>query len=272
MITTLFFDLGDTLWHFPNMPPLDRIRQETVRRLRETLERWGYDMDGERFYLGRDIRLAVEEETSRAFHGDCIDPGYPELCRRIARMHGMDLTSEQSKELWEAWNLGGAFLGRELFPDVLPALRKLRDRGFRLGSITNRAYSGPRFHQELRDLGLARLFEVTVVSCDIGYMKPHPGIFQVALERMGIDPEEAVMVGDNLRADVEGAKTLGMRAVWKRPVLATSSRTQTASSSDERPQPLEPTEPGEPEIELTGPLTPDWVIDNIAELEGIAWE
>jgi HAD superfamily hydrolase (TIGR01662 family) len=249
-ITTVFFDLGDTLWHFPNMPPRELVRKETVRRIRELLASWSHHFEGERFYLGRDIRLAVEEETSRAFHGDCVDPNYPELCRRVAARHDLSLTREQGEELWEAWNLGGAFLGRKLFPDVLPTLQWLKERGYRLGAVTNRGYSGPRFHEEMRDLGLTELFKVTVVSCEIGYMKPHPRIFQYALERMSAEPGETVMVGDSLRADVEGAKTHGMTAIWRRPVIG---------------EPLEMTE-DEPE---PGRAEPDYTIENIGELKGL---
>jgi len=249
-ITTVFFDLGDTLWHFPNMPPREFIRKETVRRLRELLATWGHHFEGERFYLGRDIRLAVEEETSRAFHGDCVDPNYLELCRRVAARHDLSLTREQGEELWEAWNLGGAFLGRELFADVLPTLQWLKERGYRLGAVTNRGYSGPRFHEEMRDLGLTDLFESTVVSCEIGYMKPHPRIFQYALKSLGAAAEETAMVGDSLHADVEGAKTLGMTAIWRRPVIG---------------EPLEMTE-DEPE---PGPAEPDYTVENIGDLKGL---
>jgi len=250
-ITTVFFDLGDTLWHFPNMPPRELIRKETVRRIRELLAGWDHHFEGERFYLGRDIRLAVEEETSRAFHGDCVDPNYPELCRRVAAEHDLDLTAQQGEELWEAWNLGGAFLGRELFPDVLPTLHWLKERGYRLGAVTNRGYSGPRFHDEMRDLGLTDLFEATVISCDVGYMKPHPRIFQYALKRMGVDAEETVMVGDSLRADVEGAKTLGMTAVWRRPPAD-----EPVEETTDEPEP--------------GSVEPDYTIGNIGELKGLS--
>ncbi len=246
-ITTVLFDLGDTLWHFPNMPPRETVRRETVARIRALLERWGYDMDGDRFYLGRDIRLAVEEETSRAFHGDCVDPGYPELCRRVAARHGLGLTAAQGEELWESWNLGGAFLGRELFPDVLDTLRRLKARGYRLGAVTNRGYSGPRFHQEMRDLGLDDVFETTVISCDVGYMKPHPRIFQYALERMRAEAAETVMVGDSLRADVEGAKTRGMIAVWRRPPVG---------------EPVEETA----DVPEPGRIAPDYTLETIGEL------
>jgi HAD superfamily hydrolase (TIGR01549 family) len=247
-ITTAFFDLGDTLWHFPNMPPRELVRKETVRRIRELLASWDHHFEGERFYLGRDIRLAVEEETTRAFHGDCVDPNYPELCRRVAARHELELTAEQGEELWEAWNLGGAFLGRVLFPDVIPTLAWLRDRGIRLAAVTNRGYSGPRFHEEMRDLGLTDLFETTVISCDVGYMKPHARIFHYALELSGAEAAETVMVGDSLRADVEGAKRLGMTAIWRRPVTG---------------EPLEATE-DEPE---PGPIAPDYAIDEISELK-----
>jgi len=249
-ITAVLFDLGDTLWHFPKMPRGDVIRGETVGRISRLLESWGHEVTDERRLLGRDIRLAVEEETSRAYHGDCVDPGYASLCRRVAAQLGLDLTAEQGEELWEAWNLGGAFLGRTLFPDAIDALKWLRDRGFRLGSVTNRGHSGPRFWDEMRDLGLADLFEVVAVSCQVGYMKPHPRIFQYALDHMALEPAETVMVGDSLRADVEGAITLGMTAVWRRP---------TAN------EPLEATE----DIPEPGPLAPHYTIDQLSELKDL---
>lgn len=250
-VKAVLFDLGDTLWHFPAMPPVEVIRGETMRRVSQLVKGWGYEMTGERRFLGRDVRFAIEEETSRAFHGDCIDPGYPEICRRVAARHEMQITAEQGADLWEAWNLGGAFLGRRLFPDVLETLGWLRDRGYRLGAVTNRGYSGPRFHEEMRDLGLDDLFEITVVSCDLGYMKPHPRIFQYTLEAMGIEAQEAVMVGDNLRADVEGPKTLGMRAIWRRPPAG------------------EPVEATEDEPESEGPLLPDFAIESIGDLKSL---
>jgi HAD superfamily hydrolase (TIGR01662 family) len=211
--------------------------------------KWGYSMEeGERPFLGRDIRLAIEEETHRAFHGDCVDPNYPDICRRIAATHGMDLTPEQGAELWEAWNLSGQFLNRALFPDVLSTLEELRSRGYRLAAVTNRGYSGPKFHAELAALGLTPLFEAMIISCDVGYLKPHPRIYHAALEAMNLQPEEAAMVGDNMRADVEGAKTLGLTAIWRRPHTGV------------------PHEAATDEPELTGPVAPDYTINEIAEL------
>lgn len=250
-ITAVLFDLGDTLWHFPKMPDVNLIRGETVRRLSRLLKSWGEEVTDQRRMLGRDIRLAVERETHRAFHGDCVDPGYPELCRRVARQHGMEIKPEQGEELWEAWNLGGKFLGRTLYPDVLDTLRWLRDRGFRLGSVTNRGYSGPRFHEEMRDLGLAELFETVALSCDVGYMKPHPRIYEAALDAMSLDPKAAAMVGDNVRADIEGAKALGLTTIWRRPDLD------------------EPVEASADPPEVYGDAVPDYTIDGIGEMRDL---
>lgn len=250
-ITTVLFDLGNTLWHFPGRPPQDVVAAETRRRIFRLLRGWGFEVTPERFVLARDIRVATEKATGEAFHGDCRDPGYPEVCRRVAARHGLALTPEQAEELWEAWNLEGAFVGRTLFPDVLETLRWLKERGYRLGSVTNRGWDGQRFQQEMRELGLAELFEVVAMSCQVGYLKPHPRIFQHALDHMGIEPEAVVMVGDSLRGDVEGSQALGMTAVWRRPPVG-----EPVEETEDRPEALES-------------VVPDYTIDTLSELMGL---
>ena len=219
-IRAVLFDLGDTLWHFPQLPPVETIREETVRRIFGLLRSWGVEPEGELRFLGRDIRLAIGEADRRAYEADCVSPHFPAVVRRVAEARGISLTPEQGEQLWEAWNLGGAFFGRRLYDDAAETLRGLRSRGYRLGCVTNRAFGGPAFVQEVAEHGLADLLEVMAVSCDVGYMKPHPRIFRHALDLLRVAPEEAVMVGDSLRADVGGAQALGLTAVWcQRPAL-----------------------------------------------------
>jgi len=249
-VKAVLFDLGDTLWHYPNMPPSETIRGETMRRITNLLAGWGFDMSGDRRMIGRDIRMTITEETSRAFHGDCVDPGYPGICQRIAAEHDMQVTLDQGAELWETWNLGGVFLGVTLFPGVIETLEGLRDQGYRIGSVTNRGYSGSLFWEQMDFLGLTPLFEHVVISCDVGYMKPHPQIFHQAFELMRLEADECVMVGDSMRADVEGARTLGMKAIWIRPPVG---------------EPVEATT-DEPEA---GPLAPDYAIESIGELPAL---
>jgi putative hydrolase of the HAD superfamily len=215
-IKAVLFDLGDTLWHFPKMPAAMDIRTETMRRVGAALAEFGVPLEGDLRFLGREIRLGVEKADRGAYEGDCISPDFNEVVRQIANGMGLDLTYEQGAKLWDAWNLGGLMLGRTMFEDAFPTLDWLRDHGYRIGCVTNRVFGGPRFQEELRELGLDAYFDSTAVSCDIGYMKPHEKCFQHALDEMSLAPEECVMVGDSLKADVQGSQALGMTAVWRR--------------------------------------------------------
>jgi len=159
--------------------------------------------------------------------------------RQVAANKGLDLTPERAEELWRTWNLPGDFFGRRPFEDAIDTLETLQSRGYRLGCVTNRVFSGPAFFAEVDELGLTPYFDTLVASCDIGYMKPHPKIFEHTLETLAIEPQEALMVGDSLRADVAGAQALGMTAVWRKPR-----------------KPIE---------ELNG-AEPDFVIDELREL------
>ena len=94
----------------------------------------------------------------------------------------MELTPEQGEELWEAWNLGGPFLVRALFPDVCRRWQSC-NAGISLGNVDHEPrLRRPKFSDELREFELDKFFEAMVVSCDVGYLKPHPRMYQDALE------------------------------------------------------------------------------------------
>jgi FMN phosphatase YigB (HAD superfamily) len=106
--------------------------------------------------------------------------------------------------------------GVTLYPDVLETLRFLRSKRLRLGIVTNAFQPMWMRERELENLGLSpELFECRVSSADVGYLKPHPAIFEHALRSLDIRPEEAVFVGDNPEADVAGAQSAGMYAVLR---------------------------------------------------------
>lgn len=92
----------------------------------------------------------------------------------------------------------------------LEILRELSVR-FRLGIISN--YYG-NLERVCIECGLAPLMSVLVDSACVGFIKPDPRIFQVALTTLQLDPQEAVFVGDSLPRDMEGAKRLGMPHIW----------------------------------------------------------
>lgn len=97
------------------------------------------------------------------------------------------------------------------FDDAVPALRRLRARGLRVGILTN----GEQAHQELKLelVGLRGEVDLMITSSELTYGKPHPLAYAVAVERLGMPADEIVMVGDSLENDVLAALDYGLDAV-----------------------------------------------------------
>lgn len=94
-----------------------------------------------------------------------------------------------------------------LYPDAEPTLSKLKDDGFSVGMVSNAPSDTGKVVEEL---GIARYFDSVVISGVVGYSKPHPEIFRIALKEVGAKPEEAVHIGDLYEADVVGARNAGI--------------------------------------------------------------
>lgn len=97
-----------------------------------------------------------------------------------------------------------------VFPDAPPALEALRSRGLVVGAVSNWVWQLPEL---LHALDLVSHFDLIAASSRIGFEKPHPGIFQWALQQARVAPEEAIHVGDHVDADVEGARGVGIQPV-----------------------------------------------------------
>ena len=98
-------------------------------------------------------------------------------------------------------------------------LESLRARGLRLGLVSNAFDPGWLLHRDLEQMGLAQRLDFSVFSSEVGTRKPHPAIFERALEALGVEPENTLFVGDRLYEDIRGAGELGMttvQALWFR--------------------------------------------------------
>jgi putative hydrolase of the HAD superfamily len=94
---------------------------------------------------------------------------------------------------------------------VAPILSDIR-RSFKIGLITNFTHA-PAVRDILQKNDLAKSFDSIVISDEVGWRKPHPNIFQKFLDDVSVDPLETFFVGDDLRYDITGAKTIGMRTI-----------------------------------------------------------
>lgn len=97
-----------------------------------------------------------------------------------------------------------------VFPDVMPALDAIRERGLKIGAVSNWVWQLPEL---MHSLELVSQFDFIAASARVGFEKPHPQIFRYALEQAGVEAGEALHVGDHLDADVAGAQGVGIAAV-----------------------------------------------------------
>ena len=229
-ISAILFDLDNTLWHFPVPLPDDVLHARCAEQIGPLLAGWGVDCAP--VELSRAMLAAVERARRAAVAGALLSPDWLEALDAALRERRIGLEPEQLDELWSAWQVDGARLGRQLYPDTMTTLAWSRDAGYRLGLISNRWSDAALTRRELGGCGLGALFDAVVVSTDAGWLKPHPEIFYAALRDLKTEPGEVVMVGDSLRTDVAGAKMLGMRAVWKRNGRRTQAPAEPAIPPD----------------------------------------
>jgi len=98
---------------------------------------------------------------------------------------------------------------RRIGTGVRESLERLRSAGFKLAVVSN---SEGTIEQMLTEIDLRELFTTVIDSSVVGFTKPDPRIFGLALERLGVEASEALMVGDSPSADVDGAHAVGIRA------------------------------------------------------------
>jgi putative hydrolase of the HAD superfamily len=99
-------------------------------------------------------------------------------------------------------------------PEVRPLFAGLRDRGIRVGVLSNTTWHRSAHERIFERDGVLEFIDGAVYTCEIPWTKPHPGAFRAAMDAVGADdPGRCVFVGDRTFDDIYGAKQVGMRAV-----------------------------------------------------------
>jgi putative hydrolase of the HAD superfamily len=210
MLDAVLFDWGDTLMRFAYSPELvaagNRAGLEAIARA---------DLP-----QADEVTEHFREKYEPLFWapGTIEEIEYPELVRRLLRDFGVEIDDEELGRYLEAehraWDPA-----RILAAHTHPLLEALRVRGLRLGLVSNAFDPGWLLHRDLEQMGLAQRLDFSVFSSEVGMRKPHPEIFERALEALEVEPERALFVGDRLYEDVRGAAEVGMttvQALWFR--------------------------------------------------------
>jgi HAD superfamily hydrolase (TIGR01662 family) len=164
--------------------------------------RFGLELDPARYDEARRVAIATLKRHPELDHDEEVWILFTE--RIIAGMGGVGDTHACAVEMTRAWERADRF---ELYDDVLPVLEELRRHDLRLALLSNTARDLDAF---VAHHGLD--VDVTLTSRVHGKTKPHESIFRALLDRLGVEPAQAAMVGDDLHDDVEGARAVGMQA------------------------------------------------------------
>jgi HAD superfamily hydrolase (TIGR01662 family) len=203
-IQHILFDLGGTLMH--SRGDWAPILARADRALIDTLRQFDIELDGRifrtRLHQYYDQRDKDFQETTYHFvlRELLKELGYAEVAESVLRS-ALDAMYSVTQKNWTLEN------------DTLDTIQKLKSKNYYLGIFSN-AGDDKDVQELIEGFGIRPYFDFVLTSAACYYRKPHPRAFEIALAQWSIDPEDAVMVGDSLTADIFGAQSLNMQTVW----------------------------------------------------------
>jgi len=204
VLRAVFFDVGNTLLYpYPSVPEVVRQVLAEEGHVRDVSAIDAYMPILDEYYEDRyredDTFWRSEDETLAVWVGM-----YSLLCRKL------DIHVDAEYIARRVYHEFGRADRWRAYDDVCPVFQRLSARGIRLGLISN---WDSRLTGLVEALGFRSLLATVVSSAEVGLHKPDPRIFELACERVGVEPNEAAHVGDHQYADIIGAEAVGMTAV-----------------------------------------------------------
>jgi HAD superfamily hydrolase (TIGR01509 family) len=204
VLRAVLFDWGDTLFHFAYDDELLAAGWEAGLAALDREDLPGHE-ETAAVFRERYLPLLFVE-------GSVDEVEYPGLIRELLGGFGVELTEDELDGFLAAEHAAWA-PARMLGAHTHALLDALRGRGLLTGLVSNAFDPGWLLHQDLAHMGLAERLDAAVFSSEVGKRKPHPAVFEATLSQLGVEPEEALFVGDRRYEDVRGAKELGMTTV-----------------------------------------------------------
>jgi putative hydrolase of the HAD superfamily len=208
-IDTVTFDLWNTLIAHDGFYD-DNIRRFRIDGITDALNAKGLAMtkaDVERAYRLSGVRL--EERWSHDQDTDVDE----QLCIFLECM-GVAPTRGLIEAIDEPYTDAVLKVKPFLVDGAGDAIRDVKDRGYSVALISNTGRTpGKSMRKIMREFGILDMFDTVTFSNEVGYLKPHPKIFEDTLSLLDAKPERSVHVGDHAILDVLGARKAGMRSV-----------------------------------------------------------
>jgi HAD superfamily hydrolase (TIGR01662 family) len=207
-ISGVIFDLGSTLIEFRG--DWGDIFRGMSHDLIVYLRDHGFAMDFEQFdrryqevvdqFYTRGQQDWIEYTAEYTLRYTLAEFGYPEVSDQVLK-EGLTAAYAQGELLWQP------------FDDAYATLDTLKERGYKIGLISN-ARDAANVERLIDQAHLRPWLDPIVISANVGVRKPNPHIFKIVLDSWRLPPDQVVMVGDMLGADILGAHNAGLRGVW----------------------------------------------------------
>jgi HAD superfamily hydrolase (TIGR01662 family) len=203
-ICHILFDLGGTLMHAREdwTPVFERADQALTKKLLKhhiKLDTKTFRTRLHEYYEQRDKDF--QETTYHFVLRELLkELGYAEVAEPVLSS-ALDAMFVVTQTNWR------------LEDDTVATIQKLKSQKYNLGIFSN-AGDDKDVQDLIESFGIRSHFDFVLTSAACFYRKPHARAFEIALARWSILPEDALMVGDSLEADIFGSKKLGMQAVW----------------------------------------------------------
>jgi putative hydrolase of the HAD superfamily len=204
MIKAIFFDLYQTLVHY--QPSQEELEADALKNLGidTTAAALRYPILAANEYIYNQIAKKPLSQRSK----EEVMALYSEYQRVVLKEAG--IAADEKVVMRLLGMMQQAKMELVLFDDVMPALDDLKKRDLKIGLISNIEQN---MTATLDKLGLSARLDIIVTSQDAGFAKPKPEIFRYALDKAGVQPADAVYVGDQYQVDIIGSKGAGMQGV-----------------------------------------------------------
>jgi len=204
-IRAVFFDFGGTLLVMRRDRIFSKVLAEegyqmdlgTIHSAYGSADPWWLSVYG--------ARVMSPSETSEAYRA-LEERVFSALFPQADHLEAVRI----SRQVRKRWPELAHEVPPKLYPDAEPTLQRLKSRGYSLGLVSN-APADTR--KTVETIGISKYLDTIAISGVVGYTKPNPEIFRVALKEVRASPAEAVHVGDVYEADVIGARNAGIEGI-----------------------------------------------------------
>ncbi|MCB8988523.1 MAG: HAD family hydrolase [Ardenticatenaceae bacterium] len=214
-IQAVLFDLDDTLLDWSaQQNRLSIISRPHVDKLYDFLDIQNHPLPSREAFFDcyQETVIAAWAEAKKAWAG----VNFAQTLQTCFSTLGLDVSRIDMAAALRAYDWQ-ALPNVTLYDDTITVLETLHRQAYKIGLVTNSMMPMWMRDIELRTYGILEYFDVRITSGDFGYMKPHPAIYERALDQLQVQPQHAVFVGDRPANDIAGANAAGLISVLMAP-------------------------------------------------------